>query len=81
VVGEESRDVIPGCEGGRRSGGHVPPFVIIDIPVPVPAVLLSNVRRGRLPLRTRVCIKVDLLAVTDVAVLPPLCPRVLYVFL
>jgi hypothetical protein len=66
---------------GRRSGGYVAPLAIVDVPVPGFSVLLSNVRRGRLLLRRRVCGKVDLLAVTDVSVLPPLCPRVLYVFL
>jgi hypothetical protein len=68
-------------QGGRRSGGYVAPLVIVDVPVPGPAVLLANVRRVRLLLGRRVCIKVDLLAVTDVSVLPPLYPRVLYVIL
>jgi hypothetical protein len=68
-------------KGGLRSRVYVVPLVIVDVPVPGPAVLLANVRRGRLLLRRRVCSKVDLLAVTEVYVLPPLCLRVLYVIL
>jgi hypothetical protein len=68
-------------KGGRRSGGYVAPLFIVYVPVPGPGVLLSNVRRGRLPLRRRACSKVDLPAVTDVSVLPPLVPDVLHVIL
>jgi hypothetical protein len=67
-------------KGGRRSGGYVAPLANVDVPEPA-AVLLANVRRGRLILRRRLCSKVDLLAVTEVSVLPPFYPRVLYVIL
>jgi hypothetical protein len=68
-------------KGGRRSRVYVVPLFIIDVPVPGPAVLLANVRRGRQLLRRRVSRKVDLIAVKEVYVLTPLCLRVLYVIL